>query len=80
MIGSFTAEIGGAYLVTQQESVSKCIVSFMGMVIIANIDNIMAETINNIDISADMKKNKVKYKKLSNSLISDWKELREWKE
>jgi hypothetical protein len=38
------------------------------MVITANIDNIMAETLTHIDITNELEKNVVKYKKLTNSI------------
>lgn len=48
------------------------------MVITANIDNIMSETLTHIDISSELDKNPIKYKKLTNSISGDWDELNEW--
>jgi hypothetical protein len=48
------------------------------MVITANIDNIMSETLTHIDISSELDKNPIKYKKLTNSISGDWDEMNEW--
>lgn len=60
--GAIVATVGSAYLICQAKTCSQCLIFFMGMSIVANIDNLMALTVTNQDIGAQMKENPIKFK------------------
>jgi hypothetical protein len=45
--GAIVATVGSAYLICQAKTCSQCLIFFMGMSIVANIDNLMALTVTN---------------------------------
>jgi hypothetical protein len=48
------------------------------MSIVANIDNYMAKTITEVNIGAEMGKEKIKYPKNGESFMADWLEMKRW--
>jgi hypothetical protein len=54
MTAAIVAEIGSAYLLVQAASVKMCLIFFMGMSIVANIDNIMSKTVTNFSIGTEI--------------------------
>jgi len=63
MTAAIVAEVGSCYLLVQSSSIKLALIFFMGMSIIANIDNIMAKTVTNFSIGSEISKNPIKYKK-----------------
>jgi len=60
--GAIVAEIGSAYLLVQAHTIVAALISFMGMAIVANIDNIMASTVTSFNIGQELAANKIQYK------------------
>ena len=54
------------------------LVSFLGMSIVANIDNIMGKTITHCDIAQEIANNPIHYKRGKKSFGGDIAELKEW--
>ena len=50
------------------------------MSIVANIDNYMAKTITDVNIGAEMGKEKIKYPRNGASFKADWLEIQRWRE
>ena len=75
---AIVAEIGSSFLLVQASSVSLALVFFMGMSIVANIDNIMAKTVTNFSISSEIANNPIQYKKGVRSFAGDVTEVTDW--
>ena len=58
---AIVAEIGSCFLLVQASSVKLCLIFFMGMSIIANIDNMMSKTVTNFSIASEISKNPIIY-------------------
>jgi hypothetical protein len=54
------------------------LIMFMGMSIVANIDNIMAKTVTNFSISSEIANNPIEYKKGVRSFAGDVTEVKDW--
>lgn len=78
MTAAIVAEIGSSFLLVQAGSIKLALIFFMGMSIVANIDNIMAKTVTNFSIGSEIAKNPIKYKKGVKSFAGDVKEVNEW--
>ena len=76
--GAILAECGSAYLIVQASNVKGTLGAFLGMSIVANIDNYMAKTITEVNIGAEMGKEKIKYPKNGESFMADWLEMKRW--
>ena len=76
--GSIMAELGSSYLIVRSVNVAKCLIAFLGMSIIANIDNIMANTLTGVDLSGEMAKRPITFKKGKKSIYGDIEEIKEW--
>ena len=61
--GAVTAEVGSSYLLVQAKNIVGALISFLGMSIVANIDNIMAKTVTNCNMGAELSSNPIMYKK-----------------
>jgi hypothetical protein len=76
--GSIMAEFGSAYLIVRAPTVAVCLVSFLGMSLIATIDDIMAKTITGADISGEISGTPIMYEKGKKSIYGDFEEIKEW--
>ena len=68
---AIVAEIGSCFLLVQAGSVKLCLIFFMGMSIVANIDNIMSKTVTNFSIPSEIAKHPIVYKKMPKSFAGD---------
>lgn len=78
MTAAIVAEFGSSFLLVQAGSVKLALIFFLGMSIVANIDNMMAKTVTNFSIGSEIAKNPIKYKKGVKSFVGDIKEVNEW--
>ena len=78
--GALLAEAGSAYLIVQASNVKGTLGAFLGMSIVANIDNYMAKTITEVNIGTEMGKEKIKYTRNGESFNADWLEIQSWRE
>ena len=74
--GAVVAEVGSSYLLVQAKNIVGALISFLGMSIVANIDNIMAHTITTTNIGAELSSNPIMYKRGKKSIAGDMEELR----
>jgi hypothetical protein len=56
IFGAVVAEVGSAYLLVQAPTVKLTLAFFLGMSVVANIDNIMALTVTDVNIGLEMEK------------------------
>ena len=73
--GAIVAEIGSAYLLVLSTSVVGALISFLGMSIVANIDNMMVKTITTCETGLEISRNPIKYKRGKKSFSGDLAEL-----
>jgi hypothetical protein len=52
--GSIMAEFGSSYLIVRATNVATCLVAFLGMSLVANIDDIMAKTVTGANIGEEI--------------------------
>jgi len=78
MTAAIVAEIGSSFLLVQASSIKLALIFFMGMSIVANIDNIMSKTVTNFSIGSEISSNPITYKKGVKSFAGDVKEVNEW--
>ena len=57
--GAIVAELGSAYLIVQASTVKLSLISFLGMSVVANIDNMMALTVTDANIAYEIAKNPI---------------------
>ena len=77
--GAIVAEVGSSYLLVQAHSIVAALISFMGMAIVANIDNIMAHTVSSFNIGEELANKKIQYKASSKkSIYADIEEMNGW--
>ena len=62
--GAIVATVGSSYLICRASTCSLCLIYFMGMSIVANIDNLMALTVTNVCIGTEMAANPIYFNKL----------------
>jgi len=75
LFGSIMAEFGSSYLIVRSTNVATCLVSFLGMSLIATIDDIMAKTITGANIGEEMSSNPVMSPKGRKSIYGDIEEV-----
>ena len=75
LFGSIMAEFGSSYLIVRSVNVATCLVSFLGMSLIATIDDIMAKTISGVNIGDEMGSNPIKYPRGKKSIYGDIEEV-----
>ena len=74
--GAIIAEVGSAYLLVQAPSVKLSLAFFLGMSVVANIDNIMAMTVTDVNIGVEMSKETIQYSRNGQeSFRGDWLEI-----
>ena len=78
--GAIMAELGSSYLIVRSQNVQQCLVAFLGMSIVANIDNIMANTITGVNLQEEINKEPIMYKRGKKSIYGDIDEVKEWLE
>lgn len=61
ILGACVAEVGSAYLIVQAPDVKLSLAFFLGMSVVANIDNIMALTVTDVNIGVEMAKETIQY-------------------
>lgn len=76
--GSLMAEFGSSYLIVRSVNVATCLVSFLGMSLVATIDDIMAKTISGVNIGDEISSNPIKYPRGKKSVYGDIEEVKEW--
>lgn len=76
--GSIMAEFGSSYLIVKSQNVATCLVAFLGMSLVANIDDIMAKTVTGADISGEMGEKPITHQKGKKSIYGDIDEVKEW--
>ena len=54
--GAIIATLGSQYLIVQAKTVKEALIFYMGMFIVAQIGNIMALTVTNVDIGSEINK------------------------
>ena len=59
--GSIMAEFGSSYLIVRAPNVATCLVAFLGMSLVANIDDIMARTVTGVNIGDEIGSNPIMY-------------------
>ena len=62
--GAMVATIGSAYMICQAKTCSQCLIFFMGMSIVANIDNLMALTVTDSAIVNEMSSDPIYFNKM----------------
>ena len=77
--GAIVATVGSSYLICRAQTCSQCLIFFMGMSIVANIDNLMALTVTNMNISSEISNNPIYFNKSQRSWKGDLQELEDWK-
>ena len=62
--GAMVATVGSAYMICQAKTCSQCLIFFMGMSIVANIDNLMALTVTDSAIVNEMSSDPIYFNKM----------------
>jgi hypothetical protein len=78
LFGSIMAEFGSSYLIVRSTNVATCLVSFLGMSLVATIDDIMAKTVSGANIESEIADTPIKYPKGKKSIYGDIEEVKEW--
>lgn len=76
--GSIMAEFGSSYLIVRSVNVATCLVSFLGMSLVATIDDIMAKTVSGVNIGDEISSNPIKHPRGKKSIYGDIEEVKEW--
>ena len=78
ILGSLAAEIGNLLIIVRLTSIAAVVRGYASMAIVANADNIMAKTLQELDIGGEMGSIPLYFKRMSR-VYDDWEQIKEWR-